>query len=86
MGKELKEQLLRVNNSHELVIGQVVRIVDKDLLEGIVSITGKENNSHILGVIEEIDGEDIRVSVHLGDPDQSGYDFSGWNLDFSVIW
>jgi hypothetical protein len=73
-------QELLLKNSHEIKIGQRVRVVDKDVLESWNSMYS-EHKAHLEGFISDIDGQDIEIDVR---PDVKFGLF--WNVDFSVKW
>ena len=80
MQKEEKMQEPLLKNSHEIEIGQKVRVLDKEVIEAWNAMYD-EQVKHLLGIISEIDGHDIRVHIQ---PDSAfGY---YWNIDFSVKW
>jgi hypothetical protein len=72
----MQEPLLK--NSHELKIGQKVRVVDEEVLEQWNGIHG-EQERNLDGYIADIDGQDICIQVR---PDKHFGVF--WNIDFSV--
>jgi hypothetical protein len=76
--ENVSEQLLK--NSHDIYIGQQVRVLDRDVLDILDAYRG-EVHEYAMGTIMDIDGEDIKIKIEtdLGD-------VGGWNLDFSVIW
>ena len=74
----MQEPLLK--NSHEITIGQKVRVVDKDILEQWNAIYS-DQAGYLEGYISDIDGQDIEVNVR---PDKKFGLY--WNIDFSVKW
>jgi hypothetical protein len=74
----MQEPLLK--GSHELEIGQKVRVVDTDILEQWNAVYS-DQAGHLVGYISDIDEQDIQISVR---PDVKFGFF--WNIDFSVKW
>jgi hypothetical protein len=72
----MQEPLLK--NSHELQIGQRVRVVDEDVLKQWNGIYDDDARS-LIGYIHDIDEQDICIQVR---PDVQFGNF--WNVDFSV--
>lgn len=74
----MQEPLLK--NSHEIEIGQKVKVVDKEVLEQWNAIHS-DQAAFLEGYISDIDGQDIEINVQ---PDKK-FGFY-WNIDFSVKW
>jgi len=82
--RKMEEQLLK--NSHDIYIGQRVKIVDKDVLDLYEELTSQRDG--LYGTITDIDGEDIRIKCEASYYNEycaGVVDLGGWNISFSVI-
>jgi hypothetical protein len=84
----MQEPLLK--NSHNIYIGQAVRVIDNDVIDLYSRFlpNGSPTPESLNGVITDIDGEDIRIRADVVYPTESGtesIDLGGWNINFSVL-
>jgi hypothetical protein len=82
----MQEQLLK--NSHDIYIGQKVKVVDDDVMELFHACHPDAEEDYIFGYIKDIDGEDVYIKCEIPYETNDGKleyaNVSGWNLNFSV--